>query len=254
MAQIPTPPASRPGSEAPEVELKEAPVSDSSADSPADLLQSLDSLLEKYLDLLDQHQKLQTQLASRISSGFFSLAQANYTCPPGRRYGADYYDERMKATRRVALQSPLDPTNDATVTDREDPTGKDESKTIFTIEPVTNESSETLSETKPDDSPKEAPDTNVEDSESTESPGETDADSTAAPKPEPVKKKPCSSDPIRWFGVLVSPHLRNAQKSFTDVLESPVPQLTSTAFEMRALESEINRVRSMLGPAGSDDK
>ena len=68
MAQIPTPPASRSGSESPEFELKEAPVSDSSADSPADLLQSLDALLEKYLDLLDQHQKFQTELASRISS------------------------------------------------------------------------------------------------------------------------------------------------------------------------------------------
>ncbi|KAK1141611.1 hypothetical protein N8T08_008875 [Aspergillus melleus] len=252
MAQIPTPPASRSGSESPEFELKEAPVSDSSADSSADLLQSLDALLEKYLDLLDQHQKFQTELASRISSGFFSLAQANYTCPPGRRYGADYYDERMKATRRVAPQPPLDPTNEANVTDREDPTGKDGSKAIFAIEQVTNESSEALSETKPDDSPKEAPDTDAEDSESTESPEDTDADSTAAPKPEPAKKKPCSSDPIRWFGVLVSPHLRNAQRSFTDVVESPVPQLASTAFKMRALESEINRVRSMLGPAGRD--
>ena len=28
-------------------------------------------------------------------------AHANYTSPPGRRYGADYYDERMKATRKV---------------------------------------------------------------------------------------------------------------------------------------------------------
>lgn len=62
MAQIPTPPASRPGSEPPDA-VKAAPVSDS-----ADLLQSLDALLEKYLDLLDQHQKSQAELASRISS------------------------------------------------------------------------------------------------------------------------------------------------------------------------------------------
>lgn len=64
MAQIPTPPTSRPGSETPDPELKEAPVSDSSAD----LLHSLDALLERYLDLLDQHQKSHAELARRISS------------------------------------------------------------------------------------------------------------------------------------------------------------------------------------------
>ncbi|PLB52386.1 hypothetical protein P170DRAFT_472283 [Aspergillus steynii IBT 23096] len=251
MAQIPTPPASRPGSETPDAELKEAPV----ADSSADLLQSLDTLLEKYLDLLDRHQKSQEELARRISSGFFSLAQANYTCPPGRRYGTDYYDERMKATRRVALQPPPDSQSQEQTTEVEDSTGNPETKAIFAIEPVANENSEALSETKEsessksDDSPKEAPDANAEDTEPTESTEDTDADSTSAPKPEPVKKKPCSSDPIRWFGVLVSPHLRNAQKSFSDVIDGPVPQLASTAFEMRALESEISRVRSQIGQA-----
>jgi len=34
-----------------------------------------------------------------------ALAHANYTCPPGRRYGADYYDERMKATRKLSVNS-----------------------------------------------------------------------------------------------------------------------------------------------------
>lgn len=37
--------------------------------------------------------------------GFMALAHANYTCPPGRRYGADYYDERMKATRKLSVNS-----------------------------------------------------------------------------------------------------------------------------------------------------
>ena len=33
-----------------------------------DLLQSLDNLLERYLHLLDQHQKLQAELGSKLSS------------------------------------------------------------------------------------------------------------------------------------------------------------------------------------------
>ena len=63
MAQIPTPPASRHGSESPDTEYKQIPVVDTS-----DLLQSLDTLLERYLHLLDRHQKLQAELATTLSS------------------------------------------------------------------------------------------------------------------------------------------------------------------------------------------
>lgn len=59
MVQVPTPPASRPGSEPPAVK----PAEDSS-----ELLQSLDVLLEQYLNLLDRQQKLQTGLAKELSS------------------------------------------------------------------------------------------------------------------------------------------------------------------------------------------
>jgi hypothetical protein len=62
MTQIPTPPDSRPGSEAPEAKTK--PVA-------SDLVQSLDTLLEQYLNLLDKQQKLQTGLAKQLSSVCF---------------------------------------------------------------------------------------------------------------------------------------------------------------------------------------
>lgn len=64
MPQIPTPPASRHASESPELDQKNSlPV-----DSSAELLQSLDTLLERYLGLLDRHQKLQSELAKQLSS------------------------------------------------------------------------------------------------------------------------------------------------------------------------------------------
>ena len=157
------------------------------------------------------------------------------------------------------MQPPPDLQSQAQTTDLEDSNPEDEPKAIFAIDPVTNESPEAPSETKEsessksDDSSKEGPDSNTEDAESTEpnpkpseSPEDSDADAKGVSKPAPVKKKPCSSDPIRWFGVLVSPHLRNAQKSFTEVIDGPVPELASAAFEMRALENEIHRVRSQL--------
>lgn len=62
MAQIPTPPASRQTSESPEIQ-KETDV-----DTSAELLQTLDSLLERYLYLLDLHQRLQADLAKQLSS------------------------------------------------------------------------------------------------------------------------------------------------------------------------------------------
>ena len=65
MAQIPTPPPSRPGSEAPDFASKPAGAS-------SELLQSLDTLLEQYLHLLDRQQKLQSGLAKQLSSVWFS--------------------------------------------------------------------------------------------------------------------------------------------------------------------------------------
>lgn len=61
MAQVPTPPASRAGSETPAVLFK-------SAEDSSELLQSLDDLLEQYLHLLDRQQRLQSGLAKELSS------------------------------------------------------------------------------------------------------------------------------------------------------------------------------------------
>lgn len=74
MALVPTPPASRHGSEASEVQHKDAKEVDNTPDG---LLQTLDTLLEQYLHLLDQHQKLQADLAKRLSSvgGLYSMSQ-----------------------------------------------------------------------------------------------------------------------------------------------------------------------------------
>jgi hypothetical protein len=74
MPQIPTPPASRPGSEAPEVEVKSAETPAASAD----LLQSLDTLLEQYLHLLDRQQELQSGLAKQFSSVYDSVVRSHH--------------------------------------------------------------------------------------------------------------------------------------------------------------------------------
>lgn len=37
--------------------------------------------------------------------GFLSIAQANYSTSSGRRYGQDFYDDRMKALKGVYVLS-----------------------------------------------------------------------------------------------------------------------------------------------------
>ena len=81
-SQQPTPPSST--STAAELALK-----------PTYDLAHLDKLLERYLNLLDTFTTLRHDLSQNLSSGFFSLAQAQRSSmlPPGQRYGEDMYDQ-----------------------------------------------------------------------------------------------------------------------------------------------------------------
>ncbi|KAE8351492.1 hypothetical protein BDV28DRAFT_136986 [Aspergillus coremiiformis] len=258
MAQIPTPPASRHGSESPGADSKQPPVVDLSVD----LLDSLDTLLERYLHLLDRHQKLQAELATTLSSGFLSLAQANYTCPPGRRYGADYYDERMKATTRVDLEPPTSSIQNPEISSLEEScnqsTKRDDSRCIFAIKLApTSNAAEERSESNGKTNQPSSNDTST--SECTSLGGKSDrkaddpttsSDSSETqalvdPKPKSMKKLR-SSDPIRWYGILVPPFLRRAQKFFTEAVGGPLPELASVVAEMQIVEKEVKRVRSEI--------
>ncbi|RAL10577.1 uncharacterized protein BO97DRAFT_406830 [Aspergillus homomorphus CBS 101889] len=265
MAQIPTPPASRHGSPLLEDELKELKIEQQ---QPTNQLQVLDELLERYLYLLDQHQKLQADLGARLSSGFISLAHANYTCPPGRRYGADYYDERMKATRRVKLQAGLDSTQEQNLTEKEEPAEKSTTSNgrfqhTFSIEPITIEQPEDQSETDDKSDSSSGDETAQARDDKNEVTGEISnraVDSAAAAessqagaetdaKSKKAKKRFRSSDPIYWYGILVPLSLRSAQKSFTEAVEGQISELANVVVEMRTVEKQVQQVRSALGQA-----
>jgi hypothetical protein len=251
MAQLATPPASRQPSEAPEI------------DPATDLIRSLDTTLERYLELLDKHQKLQGELASRLSSGFLSLAQANYTCPPGRRYGADYYDERMKATRRVSLQPLSAGEQDNIIEPEELPDTAASIKQIFSIVfasksdadeqsslgdqnelPGANDERETDIKFPDVDNDSGCRNT-AEDAQDLPGPLKPVAETNSQPNSK--TKRSLASNPIRWFGILVPPSLRNAQKSFTEAIECKLPELASIVVEMQAAERKIIRLRGELG-------
>ncbi|KAJ5110817.1 hypothetical protein N7532_001352 [Penicillium argentinense] len=259
MVQVPTPPASRLGSE------------DSAAAKPVDdqseLLQSLDELLEQYLHLLDRQQKLQSGLAKELSSkGFLALAHANYTCPPGRRYGADYYDERMKATRKMSVRScycemkrteadvcginssiQTEPEIDA-AEDTTSSQSSHETEYKFLLERVVKVESQEKTDEKDEkiasfeDSQSEAEATPQNNEGNTNKSDESPSAESKAPK-----KKFHSNDPLHWYGILVPPSLRNAQRSFTAAVEGQVPELAGVVVEMRALEHKIAELRTEIG-------
>ncbi|CAI7563892.1 unnamed protein product [Penicillium palitans] len=251
MSQIPTPPASRPGSEAPEVKVKPVALEDS--------VQCLDTLLEKYLHLLDRQQKLHSSLAEQLSSGFFALAQANFSSP-GRRYGPDYYDERMKATRKISIQSERNTeqsTNDPQ--DEEDITALPDSEYTFSVKTTPSHppaekdgNNETKASSPVLGGHLEAEETRPAEAASSEPSDHAETETTPVEKPKPVSKKFRSADPIHWYGILVPQSLRRAQDSFANAIDNQVPDLASTTVEMRALEQQISQLRAQLEIESSD--
>lgn len=84
------------------------------------------------------------------------------------------------------------------------------------------------------------------------SPVNKDGEPPAPAETKRVRKKFRSDDPIYWYGILVPPSLRTAQRSFTDAIQTQVPDLAGTIIEMRALGQKITQVRTKLGIDTSD--
>lgn len=63
----------------------------------------IDLLLEHYLGLLDEYTRLRESLSKTQASVFQNIARANFSAERGIRYGPDYYDERMQASRIVTV-------------------------------------------------------------------------------------------------------------------------------------------------------
>lgn len=131
----------------------------------------------------------------------------------------------------------------------------------FTIEATPNKRDD-----KEQDEEKETPDTEPPDigpppndnpnSKEKNEKSTTTEDSSSTPehpettlKPKHPRKKFHSSDPITWYGILVPPSLRSAQKSFTEAVDNGIPELATVVAKMRAVEKEVDEVRSQLKSA-----
>ncbi|KAL9609453.1 MAG: hypothetical protein Q9167_005782 [Letrouitia subvulpina] len=185
------------------------------SDAKESLILSLDKLLENYLNKLHQYQSLQQALHKELSSGYFSLAQANFTSPNRMRYGQDFYDERMSASLRFSIS------------------GATPKIFVQGIPSTVNDSEQTVSQPPASDQldPPDSPKYEKVESSSTE--GESKQ----------------SQDPLRWFGILVPSALRQSQGTFKSIVTHIIPVLADTRNDMVRLEIEIRRTRKRIKKA-----
>lgn len=232
----------------------ERPVKDTSI---SELEDRLDKLWESYLTLLDHYTKAQDEIKTHMNSGFLSLAKAQSSAPLGRRYGQDWYDERMKSTKRVHLSNDDSETTEDTIT-----AGLQRLSISLAQDPEKNEAKDGTDETI------------VEEAESqpTQQPSPP-----GTPEPEPREQtaedekidqteKPKPVNPLRWYGILVPPELKKAQSSFSMLVGNPLntEESTDPAHEdavspitnavnagrgLREIETELRKVRKALKKA-----
>ncbi|KAL9088348.1 MAG: hypothetical protein Q9165_006273 [Trypethelium subeluteriae] len=61
-----------------------------------------------------------------------------------------------------------------------------------------------------------------------------------------LSRSESNRDPLKWFGILVPPALRAAQKSFETAVEGPLMELAAMKSEMHEAEVEIRRTRKVM--------
>ncbi|RYC64493.1 hypothetical protein CHU98_g1693 [Xylaria longipes] len=244
----------------------------------------IDNLLERYLHLLHEYTSLREELTTLQTGMYQNIARANFAAERGMRFGRDYYDDRMQASRRLAIscesqgqQSESRDGRDLTVLSGAIPS--------FTVmSPVAAfDSSLNVEDSKvgvkaPDPHPHPEAEpvelsatrtTNTEEEVSSAStpssqaiiehrPGD-DAKTTVSESPNdsPTAKKgrttpqQKSNDPLRWFGLLTPVPLRQAQAQSIRVIEHVIPRLASVNAEMVEVEIEVRRARKRRAKAAA---
>ncbi|KAK3380251.1 hypothetical protein B0T24DRAFT_614671 [Lasiosphaeria ovina] len=207
--------------------------------SVADYDDALDSLLLRYLSLLDEYTRLRAALGALQSTVFQSLARANFTAERGvRHYGQDYYDERMQATRRLRVTSAPSapgaggsPVFEVVAHSPEDDDKDEDEAAEVEVEPANGVDEQQANEEKPKEQQQQPAQNNNK----------------------TKKKKPKPHDPLRWFGVLTPMALRAAQGQAAEAVQGLIPRLATVSAEMAGVEVEVRRTRKKRAKAVAAD-
>ncbi|TWU74820.1 hypothetical protein ED733_006587 [Metarhizium rileyi] len=186
--------------------------------------QDIDQLLERYLTLLDEYTELRKELSKLQSEVFHNIARANFSGERGLRYGQDQYDDRMRASRRVAIAKAEDDVFN------------------FTVARATSEGPPPA-----ETGGRAAHDEDTAETSHERSAGDVDTDE--ASDGEQVKGGEVDNDPLRWFGILTPMPLRTAQSHSVRVVEDVIPRLVSVNAEMRHVEIDVRRARKRKAKA-----
>lgn len=189
---------------------------------------TIDELLERYLVLVDEYTTLRASLAAAQRSVFQHLARANFTADRGVRYGPDQFDERMRASRRVAISHP-----------------SAAAAPVFSVLESGGIEEESSNGAKATEKDEKEEDDNGE--------GDNGEEKTETEKEE-AKEKTAARNPIRWFGVLVPQALRDAQAESVRLVEGIVPRLVSVEAEMALIEIDVRRARKKRAKASGAAK
>ncbi|KAI1804406.1 hypothetical protein F4811DRAFT_520496 [Daldinia bambusicola] len=202
----------------------------------------IDTLLERYLHLLHEYTTLREQLSSLQTGMYQNIARANFAAERGIRFGQDYYDERMQASRRVAITTP-------------EGDGGRQDVPVFAVtagsEPSsgTSEEDETIIDdsgvVKEDVASKEG----GEEEEEEEEGEKREEKGKETPK---LSQKQAQKDPLRWFGLLTPMPLRQAQAQSIQAVEQVIPRIVSVNAQMANVEIQVRRARKKRAKAKAE--
>jgi hypothetical protein len=170
---------------------------------------AVDILLERYLHLLHEYTTLREQLNALQRGIYQNIARANFAAERGLRFGRDHYDDRMQASRLLAV------------------TTGEKGSLDFSI------------------GYESAADTVAESSEADQDLGHGEEEHKDARDEKAVEqpiRKP-HRDPLKWFGLITPSTLRQAQTQSVQAVEDIIPRLVSINIQMTEVEIEVRRAR-----------
>ncbi|KAK1640495.1 hypothetical protein BDP81DRAFT_420176 [Colletotrichum phormii] len=203
----------------------------------------IDGLLERYLLLLDEYTALRERLSGTQAGMYQNIARANFSAERGVRYGPDYYDQRMRASRTLEVA-----VNDRGVPRFEVVKAADDGDAVTEPKVEAAEDGVSAAAAAKSGDVDEAP--GMESEGVTSSVGE-ETEKEAEKEKEKTKqnKKKKSNDPLRWFGILAPMSLRQAQTLSVQAVQDVIPRLVSVDAEMKDIEIEVRRARKRRAKA-----
>ncbi|KAK3322482.1 hypothetical protein B0H66DRAFT_205543 [Apodospora peruviana] len=207
------------------------------AETTVDLDTTIDTLLERYLTLLDEYTRLRARLNGLQSGIYQNLARANFSAQRGVRYGQDHYDDRMQAARRVQITQSSPSAGHHVIFD------------MIKVTADESEENDDKNNTKKEDQQEEQDEKKSAAAATTKD----DNNHDGSGKPSPPPKKRNNHDPLRWFGLLSPQPLRLAQAQAVQAVEEIIPRLASLSAAMADVELQVRRARKKRSKAEKVD-